>query len=467
MDDHLISVTRQAWANARPEIERQFERLWSTPELGMMEFEACRGFGDWLKAAGFAVEPGAYGLPTAFVARHQRGTGPQIALLAEYDALPGQGNAAVAHRQTAAGAAGHACGHNQIGPANIGAAIAARQAMEDLGLEGTLTVIGCPAEEIVWGKIALLKAGAFDGLNAILTSHGDYQNGAISRPCQSCIGAEFVFHGVAGHAGAVRKQNALETAELAVQSFERLRAHHFPDVSVEHVLRVGGLMPNITPSEARLWICVRHVDYERAEEIYDYLVRLCRNAAEITQTRFVEQFIAGTRGYLPNDTLAERLYRNLEIVGPPRWDEAGLQWMSELSESCQPGADFDLDRALGLYREGVDPYGQDDGEASWYVPLARANWAIPLAVPLHSWAATALTGHPAGYPGPLMASEALALTAVELLAEPGIAADAERELQERRAGKALSSPRLGAYEVMTKDPARFWDGTWVAEPAAE
>ena len=118
--------------------------------------------------------------------------------------------------------------------------------MADTGVTGEVLAIGCPAEEIVWGKLALLKAGAFEGFDALLASHGDYQNGAISRPCQSVLSGEIVFLGESGHGGGVRRQNALDAAELAVQSIERLHAHHFPDTSVEHVLRVAGNMPSGT-----------------------------------------------------------------------------------------------------------------------------------------------------------------------------------------------------------------------------
>jgi aminobenzoyl-glutamate utilization protein B len=134
--------------------------------------------------------------------------------------------------------------------------------------------------------------------------------------------------------------------------------------------------------------------------------------------------------------------------------------MEALSRACRPGAELDLDRGLGLYTEGCDPYGQDDGEASWRIPLGRVNWAIPRAVPLHHWGTTALSGHHASLAGPLMASEALALTAVELLVEPGIVADARRELDRRVGDGPLSPPRVGDFTVMTRAPEAFWSAAW-------
>ncbi|MDH3692287.1 MAG: peptidase dimerization domain-containing protein, partial [Gammaproteobacteria bacterium] len=356
--------------------------------------------------------------------------------------------------------AGHACGHNQIGPANVGAALAARESMLSLDISGELVVLGCPAEEIVWGKIALLKLGGFDGIDAILTSHGDYQNGAISRPCQSVIGGEFVFYGESGHGGKVQKRNALDAAELAVQSIERLRAHHFADTGVEHVLRIGGHIPNVTPDEARLWISTRHEDFQQACDVYDFVKDVCDQAATMTKTTFQHQFISGTRGYLPNDTMAEVLYSNFEVVGPPKWSESDISWMQQLVQGSKSNSEMTLDRELGLYKEGVDPFGQDDGEASWRIPLARANWAIPLEVPFHNWTCTALSGHPASHAGPLAVSEALALTALDLFSNPSLVDEAKEELNRRRNNHTIDAPMLGAFETMTTDPKSFWDGSW-------
>jgi aminobenzoyl-glutamate utilization protein B len=455
------------WQRRRGEIIDHFRRLWAAPELPMMEAQAALGLSNWLERHGFAVERGVGGLPTAFRATYGRQPGPTIALLAEYDALPGLANEQVPRRAPTSSRAGHACGHNLIGPANIGAAIAARYAMEELDVGGRVVVLGTPAEEIVWGKVAMLRGGVFDGIDALLTSHADYQNGALSRPCLATFNVECVATGEASHAGAARRKNALEAVELAVQTFERLRAHRFADCSVEHVMRRGGLMPSITPDEARLWLAVRHVDYERARATLKEVLALCRSAAEAAETSLRPQFIAGARGYLPNDALSEVLYRNLRRVGPPVWSAEDLAWMQELAHACRPDEAFALDRGLALHRDGVDPYGQDDGEASWRIPLGRLNWAIPRQVPLHHWAATALSGHPAGEAGALMASEALALAALDLLQHPETVHAAQAELARRVAGAALTPPLLGGFDVLTRTPERFWDATWTSDDNPE
>jgi len=451
MDRPAILQTRSAWAALRPEIEAAFERMWQTPELPGMEFKSAEFLAGWLGRHGFAVQRGAGGIPTAFTARKRQGEGPRIAILAEYDALPGLGNAAASRRSPLAGGAGHGCGHNHIGPANTAAAIAAAS-----GFRGEIAVIGCPAEELLWGKIALLQRGVFDGFDAILTSHGDYQNGAISRPCQAMSHGEFVFLGEAGHGGKAGPRNALAAAERAVRLSESINS----ELSVKHVIRLGGIMPSITPDEARVWFTLRHVSIAKVRAAYAEIIRNCAQAAAEFNVSQREQFISQTRGYLANDVLAELLQECLVAIGPPQWSPADMDFMRQLSESASPGEPFELDRELRLHREGEDYYGQDDGELSWRVPLGRVNWAYPVQIPIHHWAWTALSGHSASAPGALMASQALAMAAAALLHEPQLAERAKSELNQRRQGIDVDMPRLGAWRTMTEEPQSFWNATW-------
>jgi aminobenzoyl-glutamate utilization protein B len=451
-----METVRAHFMKLRPEIERIYTGIWAAPELPMIEREGARLMTEWLRGHGFKVRTNAGGLPTAFFAEYGSG-GPSIGLLAEYDALPGLANEAVPHRSPLALPAGHGCGHNLIAGSNAGAAIAARYAMEELGLEGRLVVVGTPAEEIVWGKVALLAAGVFDSLDALLTSHVDYQTGSLSRPCLAMCHGEFHYSGISSHSGALRRHNALETAELAVQTYERLRAHNFKDAQVTHVIRRGGLMPGITPDHTQLWVYVRHEDIHRAVEVYEFIKKIARNAAEITDVGFSETYLSASSGYLPNDTLAKLLHRNMLTVGPPDLDDEDMQWMKQLATNCGTESDFTIDTEIRMHTEGVDPYGQDDGEASWRIPLGRINWAQPCQVPLHHWATTALSGSRAGYKGAFKASETIALTSVDLLSQPTVIKAAKEELQQRTGGKKLLDPNVGNFDQFTNQPSDFWD----------
>ena len=191
----------------------------------------------------------------------------------------GLGNVAAAKHKGTRQVAGHACGHNHIGPANAGAAIVAAVLCQKLRIAGQTRVIGYPAEEILWGKNALLKAGVFDGVDVILTSHGDYQTGALSRPCQSVTSGEFVFNGVAGHGGQQGHKNTLLIAEEVVAAAERMCAETYAGIRLRHVLRRAGVMPSITPAEIRVWLTTRGYDFRTTQDAYAAIVAAAERIA--------------------------------------------------------------------------------------------------------------------------------------------------------------------------------------------
>ena len=259
-----LSIDTSFWDQKSAAIENHIVKLWGTPELSLMEYESSNILCEWLEEEGFTVERNYCEIPTAFRATYGSGD-YTVGIIAEYDALVGLSNDAVTFRKSLGQEAGHACLHCHIGACNTGAAIAVKDYMIANNIDGKVVVIGCPAEEILWGKIALLDRGGFDGIDVLLTSHVDYQNASVSRPTLSFFSGEFCFGGVSSHSGAARAHNALDGVELAVIAIERMRAHQFSDVSVEHVIRKGGLAPNITPDMTTLWITVRHKDMKRLD----------------------------------------------------------------------------------------------------------------------------------------------------------------------------------------------------------
>ena len=148
----------------RHAMENLFLEQWKTPELPCMEKVSSANLVCWLKQNDFQVTIGAHNIPTSFIAKSKpKVSGPNIGIIAEYDALPGLGNEAMPKRKATGKLAGHGCGHNHIGPANSGAAIIAAKVCKNLNIAGNISVIGCPAEEILWGKIALLNNGKLSG----------------------------------------------------------------------------------------------------------------------------------------------------------------------------------------------------------------------------------------------------------------------------------------------------------------
>ena len=461
MDRTDVEIVGSAWAKMAPDMVRLFRDLWACPELPGMEYRSVAILTDFLKAHGFAVEVGIGGVPTAFLARKAGAAGaPRIGILAEYDALPSLDNAALARRTGTGRLPGHGCGHNHIGPANCGAAIAAAMAAEALSLPGEICVIGCPAEEICWGKIALQDAGVFDGFDSLLTSHGDYQNGSLSRPCHAMASGEFVFRGDSAHAGMGVLRNALKTAEDAIAAFIAALPDRFPEINEKHVFLSAGIMPGVMPDEVRLWCSLRHRELGPVMEAYRGMERIFREVAARTGVEVEEKFVSACRGYLPNDVLGKVLDDSLRIVGAPKWSAGDIAFMQDLSQAASPGKPFDLHRDITYFTDGIDYYAQDDGDASWIVPLGRVNWAYPTGVPIHHWAWTALSGHAAGDAGPLMASEALALAAVDLLIHPDKIAQAKTELAARVGAQQIRVIPPGITQIMQADPLAFWEARW-------
>lgn len=460
----MVNIDEKFWNSKQQEISEQIGNLWKIPELPLMEYKSAELLCEWLEREGFEVERGYCGIPTAFRATYCKTGpgGPTIGILAEYDALAGLSNEAEPSRKPIAGqAAGHGCLHCHIGGGNTGAAIALKNFMAAQGLPGRVVVLGCPAEEIMWGKVALLGEGGFDGLDVILTCHVDYQNSSAAQPTLSACMAEFAFGGVSSHAGASRNRNALDALELAVASIERMRGHQFPGVSVEHVIRHGGTMPNITPDRTSLWLCVRHKDYWTMRRTYDYVAGIVKDSARIAGVDVVEGVITASRGYLPNDVLGKLLLKHLTHVGAPAYEAAELELLTELASNATGAEKVVSNPEIRYLSGGVDPYSQDDGDASWHIPLGRLNWEIPLQIPLHNWCTTALAGMTFSHRGALACSRAIYRAGAEILLNPDIARQAKNERDLRVQGEDLSLSPYAPVAELALNPGAFWDGTWL------
>lgn len=189
--------------------------LWETAELGYLEQRSSRLLQQELEAAGFVIEQGVAGIPTAFVASYGSGE-PLIGMLAEFDALPGISQTDAPHREPHPELdSGHACGHHLFGAGSVAAAIAVRQWMEAEGVQGTLRLYGTPAEEGGSGKVYMVRAGLFDDADAVLVWHPADRNAANAASTLANKSAKFRFHGVSSHAAVApeRGRSALDGVE--------------------------------------------------------------------------------------------------------------------------------------------------------------------------------------------------------------------------------------------------------------
>ncbi|HEU4516913.1 MAG TPA: amidohydrolase [Steroidobacteraceae bacterium] len=411
--------------------------IWEYAEVGYQETKSSALLQEELGKAGFKVEAGVAGIPTAFVATAGSGK-PVIGILAEYDALPGINQDAVPERKPIAGkGAGHACGHHLFGTASVSAGIALADWLKKSGTPGTIRVYGTPAEEGGSGKVYMVRAGLFNDVDAVMHWHASDVNFAGIDKALANKSAKFRFRGISAHAsGAPDKgRSALDGVEAMDYMANLMREHIPSEARMHYVITSGGSAPNVVPDFAEVYYYVRHSDSKIVESIFDRLVKISEGAALGTGTTVDHEIIGGTHNLLANDALARVMNAKLNEVG-------GFDYTAEeqafaekiyatlMSPSVELASHENV-QAWDFERPGLG--STDVGDVSWTVPtvgLRTATW-VP-GTSAHSWQATAAGGMSIGYKGMNVASQTLALTGRELFTSPDILAKAKAEFAERR-----------------------------------
>ncbi len=295
----LKSQIRDAVEEHRQELIDLSIMIHSHPELGFEEEKACEWLTGFLGKYGFHVERGIAGLPTAFRATYGRDS-PVVALLAEYDALPG---------------IGHACGHNIIATSSVGAAMAARLAVDKFG--GTVAVLGTPAEELYGGKAIMAEKGIFQDIAAAMLVHPAASN-TNSIQALACIGLDIEFFGKAAHASSSPSEgiNALEAMIQAFNHINSLRQHIRERARLHGIITDGGQAANIIPAHSAGSFLVRAEDEDYLEILKGKVLSCFQSAAVATGARleykWAEPHYMAMR---TNNHFAEVFARNLEAAG--------------------------------------------------------------------------------------------------------------------------------------------------------
>ncbi|MCC7418244.1 MAG: amidohydrolase [Acidobacteria bacterium] len=434
-----------AWVDANQAALKQVsDDLWSYSEIGLREIKSHERLTKYLEAQGFTIQSGIGGMPTAFVATYGSGR-PIVGFLAEYDALPGTSQEAVPQRSPRAGIdAGQACGHNLYGTASVAAAIAAKEAMASNGLAGTIRVYGTPAEETLIGKIFMFRAGVFDDLDAAFSWHPGDETVASYDYSKALVSMKFRFQGRTAHASTSKHdgRSALDAVELMNVGANYLREHVKDDARIHYVITDGGGQPNVVPARAEVWYYVRADKHRDVERYFARLDGVAKGAAQMTETTVEKTVVTDTPEILPNRTLAELVDRNLRLVGPPKFSAADMAFATTLQSSLDDEYDEVMSEAIGALPKETEQgvASNDQGVISWSVPIGRLTAATyPLGTPGHSWQVVAAVGHTLGQPGMIVAAKTLALSAVELLADPKLVAAAKRDLEELKRGQTYNS----------------------------
>jgi aminobenzoyl-glutamate utilization protein B len=413
------------------------QSIWDFAEVGYQEEQSSALLQSTLADAGFEIEAGVAGIPTAFVASYGSGS-PVIGLLAEFDALPGINQDRVAVRQPIPGKdRGHACGHHLFGAGSTAAAIAVKEWLEASGITGTVRLYGTPAEEGGAGKVYMVRAGLFEDVDAALHWHPGDRNAVWVSSSLANRSAKFRFHGVSAHAAAApdRARSALDGVEAMNDMVNMMREHVPQETRIHYVITSGGSAPNVTPDFAEVFYYVRNPEASNVLSIFERVVKAAEGAALGTGTTMDFEIIHGLNALLPNEALSRAVFANLEQVGGVVYDESERAFAEALHATLGDGAPplASASRVVPFQQPRSGGSGSTDvADVSLIVPtagLGAATWVPGTAA--HSWQAIAAGGNNIGNKGMLVAAKTLAMTAVDLFTNPDLVAAAKADRLER------------------------------------
>ncbi|MEX0704011.1 MAG: amidohydrolase [Planctomycetales bacterium] len=446
---------RPSQQTALEEVDRRADELravnkaiWTHAEVGLEERKSSALLIGKLEAAGFEVEKGVAGMPTAFVASWGSGR-PIVGILAEYDALPGMSQKVSPVREPVQdGGNGHACGHSGLGTGALGAAIAAKVAMEKHGVKGTIRLYGTPAEETLIGKVYMLLDGQFRDLDACLHYHPSTENGVWGGSSKAMVSAKFTFKGLPAHASVSPEsgKSALDAVELMNVGANFMREHLKEDARVHYVITDGGGAPNVVPEKATVWYFVRANAHDDVERSFAWLQNIAKGAALMTRTEFSLRIDTDCHELISSGVLAEALHENLLKVGPPKFDAEEHAFARRLQQPLIEEFGRDLPQALHeevqplTGSRGLSAGSTDVGDISWHVPTCGIRTAsMALGSPGHSWQNVASIGSSIGEKGTIYAAKVLAATALDLFEKPELLPAAKKDFDQKMEGRKYTT----------------------------
>jgi len=344
--------------------------------------------------------------------------------LAEYDALPDCG--------PGGRGSGHGCGHNLLGAASAYAAIATAQVLREAGLPGTVRLYGCPAEETLVGKVYMARDGAFDDLDACLAWHPGGSNKADVGGGTAMDSLTYEFFGKTAHAASNphEARSALDAIEIMNVAVNFLREHVPANVRMHYVIMDGGKAPNVVPAYARSWYFIRGADRDQVSQVSARVDKCAKAAALATETRMKRTVLTACYNRLANDAIAGALDRNLRHVGAPDFDQADAEAARAL------GASGEFDGEISEIGKTQGAGSSDEANVSWIAPLAvLIVTCFSQGTPGHHYLSHYEALAPAAMKGLAVATQTLALTALDLVVDAGLLQAAKDEFLKKTEGR--------------------------------
>ena len=420
----LVSNVAIDWLNSKFETYDKIQKqIHEYAEPGFMEYKSSELFIQHLEEHGFKVERGVAGMPTAFVATFGSGK-PVMAVLAEYDALPGLSqDASPRNCPIVEGGYGHGCGHNLIGTAALSAAVAVSKWLAE-GHQGTIRLYGCPAEEGGSGKIYMVREGLFDDVDCAISYHPEHNNKILRDSNSAKIGIIFDFQGKTSHAGAAPHEgrSALDGVEALNYMMNLNREHIRSDCKMHYVITNGGEAPNIVPDKASVYYYLRHPNAAVLKDLLKRTLAAAEGAAMGTGTTVSHRFISGVYSILCNENLARLAQRNLEKVGGITLTNEEKAYFAELWRNAGKTGEPDFSKfgsVVPLQEKFTTTGGSSDdtGDVAQVVPLCRVETCVsPMA--WHTWHFASIGGTTIGTKAMMVAAKTICLTFIDLYKNP-------------------------------------------------
>ena len=444
----------------RADLTALADRVWATPELLYGEYASCAAHVETLRAKGFRVTEEVAGIPTAVMGEAGEG-GPVIAILGEYDALPGLSQeAGIAEpRPLVEGGNGHGCGHNLLGAAALLAACALKDWLAQTGTPGRVRYYGCPAEEGGAAKAFMVRDGAFAGVDAAITWHPDCFTRVDDPESLANTRMDFTFSGRAAHAAAAPHlgRSALDAVELMSVGVNYLREHMVNGARIHYAyLDAGGSAPNVVQATAKVRYSIRALELADMLALVERVKDVARGAALMTGTEVAFQVFSAVSNNLVNEVMDRAMHEVLEDLGGVPFDEGDMAYAQAIRATLSPedlaapwaGVAMEpteaalCDFVVRLRPGGAQMIGSTDvSDVTWAVPTTEVLVAThAIGTPGHSWQITAQGKSPAAHKGMTHAAKAMARLGQRLIAEPALLAEAQAEHAHRLARTPYTSP---------------------------
>ncbi|MBR0649695.1 amidohydrolase [Roseomonas terrae] len=437
------------------------DRVWGMPELCYAEARSCAEHTALLEQHGFRVTKDVAGIPTAVMGEAGEG-GPVIAILGEYDALPGLSNEAgvAEHKPLPGDGSGHGCGHNLLGAASLLAASAVKDWLAENGIKARVRYYGCPAEEGGAAKGFMVRDGAFDDVDMAICWHPAAFTGVNEAVSLANTRIDFTFTGRSSHAAAAPElgRSALDAVELMNVGVNYMREHMPSDARIHYAyLDAGGIAPNVVQGSATVRYLIRARDLVGLNALVARVRKIGDGAALMTETSVKTKVVSAVSNLLANTPLEQAMYDNMQRLGAPQFDDADRAYAKQIQGTLSDediaaafsrhGLGVDRDKPLcdiivPLDAKGKGGVGSTDvGDVSWAVPTVQARGATyAIGTPGHSWQLTAQGKSGIAHKGLVHVAKIMAGTAIDAIQKPELLAAAKADHKARTSAHPYVCP---------------------------